>query len=42
MMIDTVHYLTQLMWVGGNMAWALGNIYVNKDGDDQAYDMFSM
>jgi hypothetical protein len=42
MMVDTVHYLAQLIWVGGNMAWALGNIYVNRDGDDRAYDMFTM
>eukprot|EP01034_Spumella_vulgaris_P021726 gene21726-27779_t len=42
MMVDTVHYVTQLLWVGGNMAWALGNIYVNRGGDDSAYDMFTI
>ena len=31
---DSVHYLSQLMWVLGNMLWALGNIVVYKNGDD--------
>lgn len=40
MLVDSVHYLAQLMWVGGNLSWALGNIFVNKNGDDEAWDMW--
>jgi len=40
MMVDTVHYFSQLMWVFGNMVWALGNIFVNEDGDDSAFLMW--
>ena len=42
MMIDSVHYITQLMWVLGNFSWALGNIFVNRHSDDPAYPLFYM
>ena len=42
MMEDSVHYLSQLMWVLGNMLWALGNVFTNVNGDDTASDMFVM
>jgi len=35
---DTIHYISQLMWVIGNMMWALGNIFI--DTDDEARTMF--
>mmetsp|Transcript_13325 Transcript_13325/g.18272 ORF Transcript_13325/g.18272 Transcript_13325/m.18272 type:complete len:397 (+) Transcript_13325:31-1221(+) len=35
MTIDTAHYVAQLMWVLGNMAWALGEVFnVPGYGDD--------
>lgn len=40
-MEDTMHYVAQLMWVIGNMFWALGQIYVNQD-DDAAFYLFDM
>eukprot|EP01040_Poterioochromonas_malhamensis_P012557 gene12557-13746_t len=40
MMEDCVHYLSQLMWVIGNMLWALGNVFVDVNGDDTAYPIF--
>lgn len=42
MMEDCVHYLSQLMWVIGNMLWALGNVFVDVNGDDTAYPIFVM
>jgi len=42
MMEDCAHYLSQLLWVVGNMCWAMGNVYVNVDGDDSAKDLFVM
>lgn len=42
MMEDCVHYLAQFMWVVGNMLWAMGNVYVNYDGDDSAKEIFKM
>lgn len=43
MMEDCVHYFAQLIWVIGNMMWALGNIYILEDDtDDAAYPMFNM
>jgi hypothetical protein len=27
MMVDTVHYFSQLMWVIGNMVWAMGELW---------------
>lgn len=40
-MEDTLHYVAQLMWVLGNMFWALGEIYVNPDDDAPIY-LFNM
>eukprot|EP01038_Epipyxis_sp_PR26KG_P016153 gene16153-21956_t len=42
MAIDTAHYIAQLIWVLGNFTWALGNIFVNRDGDDNAFEIFHM
>ncbi|RYY85600.1 hypothetical protein EON63_07225 [archaeon] len=44
MMEDCVHYIAQLLWVVGNMMWAIGNVFVNNqdDNDDAAYYIFDM
>jgi hypothetical protein len=42
MMDDAVHYFSQLMWVIGNMLWAMGNIFVYADSDDNPRFIFKM
>lgn len=41
LMVDTVHYFAQLMWVMGNGLWAIGNIYITENDDDRAYYLFN-
>ena len=31
MIIDHVHYISQLLWVGGNLAWAAGELFTDDD-----------
>jgi hypothetical protein len=41
LMIDTMHYVAQLLWVLGNMLWAMTNVY-EIDSDDDAKFLFTM
>lgn len=42
MVEDSVHYFAQLLWVIANMLWAMGNIFVYPNGDDDPRYIFSM
>lgn len=42
MLDDAVHYFAQLLWVVGNMLWAMGNIFVDSDTDDDPRFIFKM
>ena len=39
MTIDCAHYIAQLLWVWGNAAWALGEVFSIGGDDDTTYPL---